>query len=438
MESVKPPLEFVSASFRRTQKALSSEVKDIIAKLEHAENSPQAAIGREDHVEKDKDKDKDKDSGEVHVLAGTTEKLTALLKLLDEADVAEKEQLKKIHARCQEFHVSSTCTPSPLKALSDRKELILIGDFLLRRGELDAVDSLIKESGEWLDHMLDVKIYRTAAAVESSVMEGRLDLALQWVQDHASKLRRLNSALEFFIRQEQFLALVYRGRSLEALRFAQVNEFYFYYIDIYLIMCMLTHLYHFILHLKTHLAPLVTDKPAIINNLNGKEDRAPSFSIDSKERRSSSITSEYSDDVSLPPSTIEAATTPNRFSSRALPQRQRAASLGTPPASSVRGGGARIFSPYRPSRTSSSHSSSVMGARATGAHFHSTPPRHSNSSPIISSSMVALPVSLPFSFSANPLAFFRYSRGTICFATFCFICFILINFVLRRTIRYPN
>ena len=423
----------MSASFRRTQKALSSEVKDIIAKLEHAENSPQAAIGREDHVEKDKDKDKDKDSREVDVLAGTTEKLTALLKLLDEADVAEKEQLKKIHARCQEFHVSST--PSPLKALSDRKELILIGDFLLRRGELDAVDSLIKESGEWLDQMLDVKIYRTAAAVESSVMEGRLDLALQWVQDHASKLRRLNSALEFFIRQEQFLALVYRGRSLEALRFAQVNEFYFYYIDI---ITYHVHADTSIFHLKTHLAPLVTDKPAVINNLNGKEDMTPSFSIDNKERRSSSITSECSDDVSLPPSTIESATTPNRFSSRALPQRQRAASLGTPPASSVRGGGPRIFSPYRPSRTSSSHSSRVMGARATGAHFHSTPPRHSNSSPIVSSSMVALPVSLPFSFSANPLAFFRYSRGTICFATFCFICFILINFVLRRTIQYPN
>ena len=74
-----------------------------------------------------------------------------------------------------------------------------------------------------------------------------MDTALQWCTDHASKLRRLNSVILFFIRQEQvlalpvccvvisyrivsylvgggqFLELVYAGKTIEALHFAQVR-----------------------------------------------------------------------------------------------------------------------------------------------------------------------------------------------------------------------
>lgn len=159
-------------------------------------------------------------------------RIDALLKVLHDADAIEKDQLSKIHARCQEYQPAITpplClvterASSIPERISERRELALIGDFLLRCGKLDVVEALVEESGQWLDLLLDVEIYKTAAAVEASVLEGNLGPALKWVHDHASKLRRLNSALEFFIRQEQYLNLVYRGRSVEALRFAQVNE----------------------------------------------------------------------------------------------------------------------------------------------------------------------------------------------------------------------
>lgn len=170
----------------------------------------------------------EKEAQEVFV--DVEKRISSLLTVLDNADVAEKENLGKMMARCQEYQTFNGTPPLGILSpplLSDRKELALIGEFLLRRGHLEAVDALIEESGGWLDDLLDVKIYKSALGVETSVLKGDMDAALQWVQDHASKLRRLNSALEFFVRQEQFLTLVYRGQSLDALRFAQVRLFYF-------------------------------------------------------------------------------------------------------------------------------------------------------------------------------------------------------------------
>jgi hypothetical protein len=216
MESVKAPFEFVSASFRRSQKKLSSEMRAFVSILDNRhKRSPEETQEEYTDIEK---------------------RITSLLKELDDADVIEKKQLEKIMARCKEYlSPSNDSTPrlfprednQPAAAavlLSTRRELVLIGESLLCRGHLDAVDALIAESGEWLDLLLDVQIYRTAAAVETSVLRGELAEALKWVQDHASKLRRLNSALEFFVRQEQFLEMVYAGKSLEALRFAQVSD----------------------------------------------------------------------------------------------------------------------------------------------------------------------------------------------------------------------
>ena len=215
MESVRAPFEFVSASFRRSQKQLSSEMKEIVAVLDELRENRRMGEGVEEEYK------------------AVEKRLSHLVDVLNDADVVEKRQLSRIGARFREYQLSPGKVPSiantsthqhrSLFDISERRELALIGDFLLRRGYLDVVDTLIEESGQWLDNLLDVQIYKRAVAVEQSVLQGELDAALQWVQDHASKLRRLNSALEFFVRQEQFLTLVYTGQSLEALRFAQVN-----------------------------------------------------------------------------------------------------------------------------------------------------------------------------------------------------------------------
>ena len=67
----------------------------------------------------------------------------------------------------------------------------------------DAAEALINENGDWIRHHLDLEIYKSASAVETAILQGDMEIPLQWCLDHASKLRRIDSALEFYVRQEQ-------------------------------------------------------------------------------------------------------------------------------------------------------------------------------------------------------------------------------------------
>ena len=223
METIKAPFEFVSASFRRTQKQVSREMNELVEDID----SFQEKLKKIDSSSGDNSSSLQSEKSDLY--AHWVERISHLLVVLDEASAVEKQQMKKIDTRFKEYHPPQKSSRSNeksgdpvLSALTERRELALIAEFLLRKGYTEPVEALIAESGEWLEDLLDIDIYKTAAAVESSVLMGDMTLALQWVQDHASKLRRLNSALEFFVRQEQFLNLVYSGKSLEALRFAQV------------------------------------------------------------------------------------------------------------------------------------------------------------------------------------------------------------------------
>lgn len=157
---------------------------------------------------------------------------------------------------------------------------------------------------------------------------------------------------------------------------------------------------------QTYLAPLVADKPPAVTGSESSAQAPPSSSRDKKrDKRSSSITSEGSEDSFMISATNTGSTTDSRESpSRTAPasQRPRAVSLGTAPLPSSSTATSRRFSRYLTGGGGS------RGSRS--AYVHSTPPRHTPPSNT-STGDNSLPISLPFSFSANPLAFFRYSRG---------------------------
>ena len=155
--------------------------------------------------------------------------------------------------------------------------------------------------------------------------------------------------------------------------------------DIWIILMLILFLF------QTHLAPLV-EKPSVLGSENVKT--TPSIEK-KKDRRSNSVISEDSED---PIQSISSAPPVTAHRSGSNQQRQRAASLG---ASILSTGGVRRPS-YASSRIDSSDGRSTSNIAA-----YATPPRFSNSI----STNSTLPFSLPFSFSANPLAFFQYSHG---------------------------
>ncbi|CAM9369036.1 unnamed protein product, partial [Phaeothamnion confervicola] len=60
-----------------------------------------------------------------------------------------------------------------------------------------------------------------AAEVEASLRRRECGAALAWCADNASRLRRLESALEFDIRRQMFVEMVRSGNKDEAIQFAQ-------------------------------------------------------------------------------------------------------------------------------------------------------------------------------------------------------------------------
>mmetsp|Transcript_10623 Transcript_10623/g.16103 ORF Transcript_10623/g.16103 Transcript_10623/m.16103 type:complete len:732 (-) Transcript_10623:255-2450(-) len=235
-----------------------------------------------------------------------------------------------------------------------RRVLVMIGDLLIRRGLFDAAEALINENGDWIRHHLDLEIYKSASAVETAILQGDMEIPLQWCLDHASKLRRIDSALEFYVRQEQFLVLVYSGRTIEALQFAQEN-----------------------------LAPLVVEKPT---------DSTTASSAAASVSRSTSH--DGGNEVPTPIASGDSAPGSTR-------SRPRSISLGSVPpnsSSNSRGaGGSRAPHVATPSR------SRAVGS--SGSTAASTPASTASSSGTHSPSF-----SFPFSFSANPLAFFHYTH----------------------------
>lgn len=223
MESAKVSIEALSHRFRRVQKLVSRDtafVCDRAAGLEKEEIPP----GQSQVI--------------LDELTSLRSRIRYLINEVSQADSDEKVCFRRCRSRLDDYFASVSAHAHESVSASEfstRKCNIAIGDFLLRRGYFDAVDCLTRdiENGfgkisssnlhSSLTDYLDIDAYQTAEAVETQITMGDLSTVLSWCSDHGSKLRRLGSSLEFFVRQEQFLSLVYENKRLEALEFAQKN-----------------------------------------------------------------------------------------------------------------------------------------------------------------------------------------------------------------------
>lgn len=85
----------------------------------------------------------------------------------------------------------------------------LIADFLLRHGLQRSAAKLVAELAPQSRGMIDELAEMRAAAV--SLRSGSLGPAMEWVQRHASRLRRVGSTLEFDLRVQEFVELLRAG-----------------------------------------------------------------------------------------------------------------------------------------------------------------------------------------------------------------------------------
>jgi len=176
-------------------------------------------------------------------------RLSHLRQALVVADAQEKEFIERCHRKLQTLAMAqkddeANTTSSgnrnsphhpPRRGLATggKQQLErLVGEYLLRQGYFESLGLLEEEGGSTRQAgggggggggagLLDLDIYLESREVERQLVEGRDCVgALAWCADHASKLRRLGSSLEFQLHKQQFLELVRRKERIHALEYA--------------------------------------------------------------------------------------------------------------------------------------------------------------------------------------------------------------------------
>ncbi|KAJ8709576.1 hypothetical protein PYW08_009580 [Mythimna loreyi] len=218
--TLKVPYEVFNKRYRNAQRVLDVEARQVgsgASELDAATRKQPVTTGEIDSL-----------------LGGMVEKLTTMKRKASEAITEEvqaayvcKKRLE--HLKEQAAALAEPSTPQ-VKAMSYTSQTTLnqwrkvrldrmLVDYFLRNGYYDSANKLADARG--LRELTNVDIYSAAAEVEAELYSQRTARCLQWCADNKSKLRKLNSNMEFKIRIQEFIELVREDKRLEAVRYAK-------------------------------------------------------------------------------------------------------------------------------------------------------------------------------------------------------------------------
>jgi len=197
---LKVPVELLSQSFRNTQKLVTRELNTTTKEIY---NLVEAAHQKKTSVN------------------AASEKLQEL-----EARLSQLEDQVKKSDQLEEEYIE-TCTkriktiPEPENSKLSRGWWIdrAVGTHLLERGWFEAAHIFEEELG--LQALLDTEVYLKAKEVEDNLHNHCCQKLQEWCTTNSSKLRRLDSSLEFHLKKREFLELVRSDQKEQALAYAR-------------------------------------------------------------------------------------------------------------------------------------------------------------------------------------------------------------------------
>lgn len=212
--TLKVPYEIFNKRYRNAQRVLDVEARQIgsaAAELDTAARKQPVTAGEIDQL-----------------LGGMVEKLTALKRKASEA-ITEEVQAAYVckkrldHLKEQAAALNEPVSTSQVKTTINQWRKVrldrMLVDYFLRNGYYECANKLATDRG--LKDLTNVDIYSAAAEVEAELYSQRTGRCLQWCADNKSKLRKLNSNMEFKIRIQEFIELVREDKRLEAVRYAK-------------------------------------------------------------------------------------------------------------------------------------------------------------------------------------------------------------------------
>lgn len=95
----------------------------------------------------------------------------------------------------------------------------LIVEHFLRLGYYDTAEILANRSG--IREITNIDIFQVSREVEKDLAQHNTAKCILWCIDNKSKLRKINSDIEFKLRQQEFIELIRKGERLNAVKHAQ-------------------------------------------------------------------------------------------------------------------------------------------------------------------------------------------------------------------------
>lgn len=163
------------------------------------------------------------------------------MRVLGERVTALKSRFAECRGDCELFRgrfvrrmewVNEVCERGSYQSWARGRLLRLIGDYLVRRGDMATVRQLIASDGAArakrpfslaLADALDLELTEAHDKIVAALEAHRLEEALAWCGDHRPNLKKLDSNLEFRLRQQEFVELLRAGNVAGAVRAAQRN-----------------------------------------------------------------------------------------------------------------------------------------------------------------------------------------------------------------------
>ncbi|GLD97633.1 hypothetical protein PINS_up006323 [Pythium insidiosum] len=100
-------------------------------------------------------------------------------------------------------------------------EARLVADYLLCRGFVDS--SRLVQERRGIGFLVDHELHLEHQSILNDLHAHNLTTAIEWCADNGSRLRRMQSRLEFQLRLQEFIELVRSDKKLEAIQYAQAH-----------------------------------------------------------------------------------------------------------------------------------------------------------------------------------------------------------------------
>lgn len=208
------PYEILNKKFRLAQKTLDRELNQIQSAANDLETELNAGGT----------------AGKIsQLLGGVVEKLQALKRKAEESIPEElsaahvcKRRLDHLKQKCANESDETIDPELRLAAANQYKKIRLdrmLVEHFLRLGYYETAEMLANRSG--IRDLTNISIFQTSREVEADLAGHNTAKCIVWCNDNKSKLKKINSTIEFQLRVQEFVELIRSDKRLAAVKHAQ-------------------------------------------------------------------------------------------------------------------------------------------------------------------------------------------------------------------------